>query len=143
MNSAQTLNTNGSLVASPSGTFRTYSATGDETIHGFFLTLKTFGAEEYGVGSNNAQVCSTGGTSTVGRGCLNTYGGIIQRNRGAVTQTVAGGGTGYAKRYQYDACGATDPPPYYPTTGVFVKNRYYELDPTRFSAAAWFAANQN
>ena len=56
---------------------------------------------------------------------------------------VSGGGSGYAKRYQYDPCGATDPPPYYPTTGVFVKNRYYEMDPTRFSVAAWFAANQN
>jgi Tfp pilus assembly protein PilX len=143
MNASQTLNTDGSQIASPAGTFRSYSLTKDETIHGFFLTLKTFGAESYGVGSNNAEVCSTGGTSTVGRGCLNTYGGLIQKNRGAVTQTVAGGGTGYAKRYQYDACGATDPPPYFPTTGFFVKNRFYEMDPTRFNVAGWYAANQN
>ncbi|MFN8652766.1 MAG: hypothetical protein U0133_12725 [Gemmatimonadales bacterium] len=143
LNAPQTLNTNGSLTASPSGTFRTYAATSSETIHGFFLTLKTFGAETFDVGSTTAEPCNTGGASTVGRGCLITYGGIIQRNRGAVTQTVSGGGSGYAKRYQYDPCGATDPPPYYPTTGVFVKNRYYEMDPTRFSVAAWFAANQN
>lgn len=143
LNSPQTLNSTGALTASPSGTFRSYAMTQSETIHGFFLTLKTFGAEEYSLGSLTAEVCSTGGSSTVGRGCLNTYGGIIQKNRGAVTQTSSGTGTGYAKRYQYDACGATDPPPYYPTTGVFVKNRYYEMDPTRFSVAAWYAANQN
>lgn len=144
LNAPQTLNTNGSQTTSPSGTFRTYGgAGGSETIHGFFLTLKTFGAETYNLGSDDAEPCNTGGSSTVGRGCLNTYGGIIQKNRGAVTQTGGGGGTGYAKRYQYDACGATDPPPYYPTTGVFVKNRYYEMDPTRFNVAAWYAANQN
>jgi len=143
LNAPQTLNTTASQSTSASGTFRSYGLTQSETIHGFFLTLKTFGAENYNAGSSTAEVCSTGGSSTVGRGCLNTYGGIIQRNRGAVTQTVSGGGTGYAKRYQYDACGATDPPPYFPTTGVFVKNRYYEMDPTRFNVAGWYAANQN
>lgn len=143
LNSPQTLNTNGSLVTGPTGTFRSYAPTTEETIHGFFLTLKTFGAEEYALGSRTAEVCSTGGSSTVGRGCLNTYGGIIQRNRGAVTQTTSGTGSGYAKRYQYDICGATDPPPYFPTTGVFVKNRYYEMDPTRFNVAGWYSANQN
>lgn len=143
LNAPQTLNTTGSQTASPTGTFRTYASTSSETIHGFFLTLKTFGAETFDVGSTTAEPCNTGGSSTVGRGCLITYGGIIQKNRGAVTQTVSGGGSGYAKRYQYDPCGATDPPPYYPTTGVFVKNRYYEMDPTRFSVAGWFAANQN
>jgi hypothetical protein len=143
LNSPQTLNTNGSQISGPSGTFRSYTPIPSETIHGFFLTLKTFGAETYNMGSDDAEPCNTGGSSTVGRGCLNTYGGIIQKNRGAVTQTGGGGGTGYAKRYQYDACGATDPPPYYPTTGVFVKNRYYEMDPTRFSVAGWYTANQN
>lgn len=143
VNAPQTLNTTGSQTSSPSGTFRSYDDSDEETIHGFFLTLKTFGAEQFNVGSQDDQPCNTGGSSTVGRGCLNTYGGIIQKNRGAVTQTGGGGGTGYAKRYQYDACGATDPPPYYPTTGVFVKNRYYEMDPTRFNVAGWYAANQN
>jgi hypothetical protein len=140
LNAPQTLNTDGSHLSSPSGTYRTYVATPDETIYGFFLTLKTFGAEENGLGSNNAQPCTQGGTFAAGRGCLSTFGGIIQSRRGAVGLTS---GQGYIKRYQYDACGATDPPPYYPTTGVFIKNRFYELDPTRFSVAAWYAANQN
>jgi hypothetical protein len=105
------------------------------------LTLKTFGAEGNAVGSTGGpENCTIGGTFTAGRGCLNTYGGIIQSNRGAVGTS---GGTGYVKRYQYDACGATNPPPYYPTTGIFVKNRFYTLDPTRFNVANWYTANQH
>ena len=38
-------------------------------------------------------------------------------------------GTGYVKRYSYDRCAVTNPPPYFPTTGRFEDNRYYELDP--------------
>lgn len=140
LNAPQTLNNNGSLNTSPTGTFRSYAPTNDETIHGFFLTLKTFGAEENSLGSNTDQDCLIGGTFSSGRGCLRTYGGIIQERRGAVGLTS---GEGYIKRYEYDICGATNPPPYYPTTGVFVKNRFYELDPTRFSVTGWFAANQN
>jgi hypothetical protein len=37
----------------------------------------------------------------------------------------------------------TDPPPYFPTTGRFARNRVYELDPRNFNVATWFAANQN
>jgi hypothetical protein len=140
LNAPQTLNNNGSLNTSPVGTFRSYAPTNDETIHGFFLTLRTFGAEENSLGSNTDQDCLIGGTFQSGRGCLRTYGGIIQERRGAVGLTS---GEGYIKRYEYDVCGATNPPPYYPTTGVFVRNRFYELDPTRFSVAGWFAANQN
>jgi hypothetical protein len=140
INAPQTLNTTGSLTSGPSGTFRTYDDTPSETIHGFFLTLKTFGAEENGLGSTGAEDCNIGGTFNAGRGCLSTYGGIIQGNRGAVGLTS---GAGYVKRYQYDACGATDPPPYYPTTGVFVRNRFYEIDPSGFNVSAWYAANQN
>lgn len=141
INAPQTTNT--AMSVSPGTTslagVRSYDDTRDETIHGFFLTLKSFGVEQYDMGNQRAEPCLIGGTFNVGRGCLNTYGGIIQGNRGAVGLLS---GTGYTKRYQYDPCGATDPPPYFPTTGVFVKNRFYEMDPVRFNVAAWFAANQ-
>jgi cytoskeletal protein CcmA (bactofilin family) len=145
LNAPQTVNTNMSWASGTSSTtgVRSYGATIDETIHGFFLSLKTVGAERYDLGNMAAQVCTSGGSSTVGRGCLNTYGGLIEGNRGAVTQTGGGGATGYAKRYQYDACGATYPPPYFPTTGVFAKNRFIEMDPVRFNVANWFSANQH
>ena len=48
------------------------------------------------------------------------------------------GGTGYIKRYSYDRCAVMYPPPYFPTTGRFQDNRYYELDPVGFSAADLF-----
>lgn len=140
LNAPQTLNTDGSHLGTPAGTYRSYVTATDETIHGFFLTLKTFGAEENSLGSRTDEKCLQGGTFNAGRGCLSTFGGIIQERRGAVGLT---NGAGYLKRYQYDVCGATDPPPYFPTTGVFVRNRFYELDPTRFDVAAWYAANQN
>ena len=84
-----------------------------------------------------AQVCN--GTNS-GRGCLNLSGGVIQNTRGAVGLVD---GTGYIKRYSYNACASSEPPPYFPTTGRFVRNRIYELDPKDFDVAAWFAANQN
>ncbi len=75
-----------------------------------------------------------------GRGCLNLNGGIIQKQRGAVGLTS---GQGYIKRYQYNTCAVSDPPPYFPTTGRFARNRVFELDPRNFDVAAWFNANQN
>jgi hypothetical protein len=144
----QTVNSNDSWSTSPAGPFHNYGPIGTWTgstastltIHGFFLTLRTYGAERYDTGDDTMNDCVG---SNSGRGCLFTFGGIIQGWRGAVTQGTGGGYTGFKKQYSYDACGATDPPPYYPTTGIFVKNRFYEMDPTHFDVAAWFAANQN
>ena len=55
------------------------------------------------------------------------------QTRGAVGTST---GTGYIKRYSYDRCVITNPPPYFPTTGRFQDNRYYELDPVRFNVDA-------
>ena len=41
-------------------------------------------------------------------------------------------GTGGLKRYAYDKCGATAPPPYYPTTGHFARGQQYLVDPAGF-----------
>ncbi len=34
-------------------------------------------------------------------------------------------------------------PPYFPTTGRYFNNRYYEFDPQRFNAAAMFQSLQS
>lgn len=112
-----------------------YDNTADEFIHGFVLTLNTFTVEDYGSGSSRDEPCQG---SQVGRGCLYLTGGIIQRTRGAVGQGSWWGLTGYLKRYSYDACGATEPPPYFPTTGRFSRGTYYEVDPVGFSADSYF-----
>ena len=75
------------------------------------------------------------------RGCLHVQGSIIQDARHTVN---AGNGTttgyGYAKQYNYDECAAVNPLPYFPTTGRFTVNNYYESDPVHFSVPALFAA---
>jgi hypothetical protein len=117
--------------------YRTYDETTQEDIHAVLLALNIFGAESYDTGPASGEPC---GAVNNGRGCLNLSGGVIQNTRGAVGLVD---GHGYVKRYSYNACAATDPPPYFPTTGRFVRNRIYELDPKGFTVAGWFAANQN
>ncbi len=112
--------------------YRTYDESTGEFFHGVVLALDIFTAEEYNSGSNSAQYCE--GTKA-GRGCIYLTGGIIQDTRGAVGLTD---GTGYVKRYSYDQCAAQQPPPYFPTTGVFVKGQYYQVDPAGFDIGAYF-----
>jgi cytoskeletal protein CcmA (bactofilin family) len=104
----------------------------DETIDGFVLALGSFTAQNFNQGSRNAEPCAP---KSAGRGCLNVAGGIIQNVRGAVGWTS---GEGYVKRYSYDQCGASDPPPYFPTTGHFVPGHSYEVDATGFDINAYW-----
>jgi hypothetical protein len=111
---------------------RTYDDTSDEFIHGTVLALDIFTVHNYGSGSTNDEWCQG---SVWGRGCLFLTGGIIQNTRGAVGTS---GGTGYLKRYSYDQCGATAPPPYFPTTGYFARGQRYRVDPVGFTVAGFF-----
>ncbi len=56
-----------------------------------------------------------------------------QSRRGRLTD-----GHGFTKRYSYDRCGVVNPPPYFPTTGRFLDNRYYEIDPVKFNVNQLF-----
>jgi hypothetical protein len=111
---------------------RTYDDTSDEFVHGTVLALDIFTVHNYGSGSSNDEWCQG---SVWGRGCLFLTGGIIQSTRGAVGTS---GGTGYLKRYSYDQCGATAPPPYFPTTGYFARGQRYRVDPVGFTVAGFF-----
>ena len=114
--------------------WRTYeSGTPDEWLDGVVLALSEFKAQNHGASQNNNQPCDGSGWA---RGCLRLSGGVIQRVRGAVGTS---GGTGYVKRYDYDQCAASDPPPYFPTTGIFARGRYFEVDPRGFNVANYFA----
>lgn len=119
---------------------RTFDETGSEFIQAVILALGIFTVENYDTGptssTNGRENCES---TNWGRGCLYLTGGVVQETRGAVGQAD---GHGYKKRYSYNACAGTNPPPYFPTTGRFEPNRIYELDPTGFNAATWFAANQ-
>jgi hypothetical protein len=110
-----------------------YTTTG-KYVQGVLLTLKSFSVENYDSGPTSAEAC---GTTSAGQGCLFLTGGIIQGTRGAVGTTS---GSGYVKQYSYDECAYQTPPPYFPTTGRFYRNRYYELDPVGFTVSGFFAS---
>ena len=122
-------------------TLKTFDDTKDEFVQAVLLTLGVFTVENYGSGVSSSSSGRENCESTAwGRGCLYLTGGVVQETRGAVGTSS---GTGYKKRYSYNACAGTNPPPYFPTTGRFEPNRIYEIDPTGFDVAAWYAANQH
>lgn len=123
---------NDPIPAVPVGVNVTWDETQDEFIHATILALSNFTVERYNSGPTNFEKC---GTTNWGRGCLFLTGGVIQLQRGAVGTT---GGTGNLKRYSYDACAATNPPPYFPTTGHFARGHYYEVEPTGFNIATFW-----
>ena len=125
-------------VQKQNGSWQTMRPVGnqDEVIHAVVLALDVFTVQNHDMGPNDRESC---GAITWGRGCLLLTGGITQRTRGPVGTA---GGTGNLKRYSFNSCAMTDPPPYFPTTGHFARNRFYELDPVGFNVAAWFALYQ-
>lgn len=117
------------------GSYRTWNLRGgDEIVHGVVLALDQFRAASHDQGTDDAEDCQ--GTDNE-RGCLFLTGGIIQNTRGPVGITD---GRGYTKRYQYDACAGQNPPPYFPTTGHFIRAHYYEVEPTNFNIATYWAS---
>jgi hypothetical protein len=115
------------------GLSKTLDDTKDAYVQGVLMALNTsFSVQNFNSGPNDVNDCQG---INVGRGCLYMTGGLIQNTRGAVGTT---GGNGFVKRYSYDRCAALNPPPYFPTTGRFLDNRYYEIDPVRFDVATLF-----
>lgn len=115
------------------GTYRTWASRGPhEYVHAVVLALDNFRAFGHDTGPTDVEDC--GGANNE-RGCLYLTGGIIQYQRGAVGITD---GRGYIKRYQYDACAGQNPPPYFPTTGHFVRSHYFEVEPTNFNIATYW-----
>lgn len=126
------LNTPAWVGGSGPDDYFTLDDTSDEFFHGTVLALSNFTVQNYNSGPTSSESCES---NAWGRGCLYLTGGIIQNTRGAVG---TGAGTGYVKRYSYDQCGATSPPPYFPTTGVFARGQYYQVDPAGFSISNYF-----
>jgi hypothetical protein len=117
------------------GSYRTWNERGgDEYVHAVVLALDQFRASEHADGTTNVEDCQGANNE---RGCLFLTGGIIQNTRGPVGITD---GRGYIKRYQYDACSGNNPPPYFPTTGHFIRSHYYEVEPTNFDIDTYWAS---
>ena len=119
-------------------TYQSYDDTPDMYIQSVIMALNSFGVEHYDASPTNGTPCQVNNS---GRGCLYLTGGLIQDTRGAVGTSTSGASpnvTGFVKRYSYDRCAVMNPPPYFPTTGRFQDNRYYELDPVNLNLTQLF-----
>ena len=102
--------------------------TKDFTLHAVVMAISTsFRVEAYNTGQTTGNPCNG---NDKGRGCLALLGGLIQDARGPVGLT---NGSGFGKQYTYDRCANLRPPPYFPTTGRYLDNRYMEVDPVNFN----------
>ena len=126
----------GSTAGTYGGYLNQYDESADETVHAAVLTLNSVLSEDITSGATNRETCAG---STVGRGCFNMVGAAIQ---GVNAARMSSAGYGWNPQWTYDRCDMIKPPPYFPTTGRYFKNRYYEIDPVGFTVAGWFAANQ-
>ncbi len=102
------------------------------TLSGLSNTSATFGVEAYNAGPNASRQCTpvAGYSVTTSGGCISQAGGVILR---AITATFAGTGTGFAENRVKDACLDVDSPPYFPLTGRYIDNEFYEIDPAVFN----------
>jgi hypothetical protein len=93
-----------------------------ENYHAFIFALDDWGGENY----TASEPLLVGEASPAGSGgYVRVTGGLIQ----GFIRVATYSSSGWQEAHTYDPCGATAPPPYFPTTGRYIKNRYYELDP--------------
>ena len=73
-----------------------------------------------------ATVCGAGNTTS--GGCINQTGGVIEQ---VISPTFVGANTGMRENRTVDPCQRTNQrPPFFPATGRYLDNKYYEIDPT-------------
>ncbi len=72
-------------------------------------------------------------------GCIAQVGGVVEQS---ISATWTGNSTGFAENREVDRCMLVTSPPYFPTTGRYLLNRYYESDPSRFDPVSLFRSLQ-
>lgn len=102
------------------------------TLVGVNNTSATFGVEALNRGPNAGRRCMPVApySATTSGGCINQAGGVIQRR---ITATFTNNWDGFAENRVKDACLDVDSPPYFPLTGRYLDNEFYEIDPAQFS----------
>jgi hypothetical protein len=115
----------------PAGVVRWYGFP-DFTLHAVTLALNgTVGVEDNaspgGPTTTPSTMCGAGNTTS--GGCINQTGGVIEQ---VITATYSSGGnTGMRENRTVDPCQKTNSrPPFFPQTGRYLDNKYYEIDPT-------------
>jgi hypothetical protein len=115
------------------------------TLHAVTMALNgTVGVEDWSALNSNslntgnapitspATTCGTG--NDVSGGCINQTGGVIEQT---ITATYDGYSIGMRENRTVDPCQKTNSrPPFFPATGRYLDNKYYEIDPTLVATAA-------
>ncbi len=122
----------------PGGGTRFLSPNYHFLLNGVAMSLTgDFGVEGFGNGPSiaaGAQATVCGTTSTSG-GCINQTGGTI--NKRFVNATTSGSGRGLRENRSVDPCQLTNrKPPFFPVSGKYLDNKYYEIDPNNIESAA-------
>ncbi|HVT40426.1 MAG TPA: hypothetical protein VHE78_15390, partial [Gemmatimonadaceae bacterium] len=91
----------------------------------------TVGVENWGGGQYAGATCT--GYPQSG-GCINQTGGVIHK---LSTPTYGGNFTGLRENRTVDPCQLTNRrPPFFPATGRYLDNKYYEIDPVNVESWA-------
>ena len=113
------------------------STSTDFVLHGVTMSRGgTVGVENYNLHAESIGQCNAANS---GRGCIRQAGGVIEQN---ITATYNGGGAGFGENRSVDVCLNTQSPPYFPTTGRYIDNRFYEIDPARYNITTLFQSMQ-
>ncbi|MGV3707321.1 MAG: hypothetical protein ACO1Q7_00660 [Gemmatimonas sp.] len=103
----------------------------DLSVHASILALRSVSAE-----NSNAPA---GGQPYVTRGTIRLIGGTIESRIGQ-TGTMSGSNLhGYYDDLSFNRCSLKYPPPYFPTTGRWTRTQFFEVNPSGFTPANWFA----
>jgi hypothetical protein len=95
----------------------------------------TVGVENPTTDAYNMTSCN--GTA-IGRGCIAQIGGVIEQTISATWNPGGSGNTGFIENRGVDQCLYQESPPYFPLTGKYTQNRYFEIDPNHYNAATLF-----
>jgi hypothetical protein len=138
MNSPQ----NPTTPASPGGSATTMWMSDNQSFYldGVTMSLTgTVGVENPTLHAYNMTTCN--GT-TIGRGCIAQTGGVIEQTISATWNAGGSGNTGFIENRGVDECLYQESPPYFPLTGKYTQNRYFEIDPKNFNVSTLFRGLQ-
>lgn len=112
------------------------------TLHGITMSLTgTVGVENYSGSVVTSPAVTCGAGNTTSGGCINQTGGVIEQT---ITATFAGSNTGLRENRTVDPCQKTNRrPPFFPSTGRYLDNKYYEIDPVTIETASQIRALYN
>lgn len=95
----------------------------------------TVGVENYDSHPEGSSTFGKCNTASTGRGCIQQAGGVIENY---ISATYSDNRDGFGENRSVDQCLNSQSPPYFPTTGRYLNNRYSEIDPARFNVNSLF-----